>query len=105
MDVLKKKGIDIGNICCLCPKKEKTVNHLFLQCCYVKSMWKSWKHRLKIKWNPREMSQIWSSCQAKQIKKHIREQWEMVVMAIRRGIWRHRNRRIFNAKSKDSVEG
>jgi ribonuclease HI len=94
-DVLQKKGWNGPGFCILCRESEEDINHLFIHCKFIKSVWVICSHFLNssCSWSDNTINECmdsWLLCKAASKKLPILLSWFT---------WNERNKALFEGKS------
>ena len=105
VDNLRKRRImseAISDTCVLCGKEKETITHLFLHCEFASCIWQSFFKKCGISWClPRALSELMEAWRSGPFKGVGLILWRLIPFSILWSIWKERNNRIFNGKSKD----
>lgn len=101
---MARKGVIIQDLkCVMCLEEEENPDHIFLQCQYVRNIWRSITHNLQISKLPSRVNKLLSSWREININNNVKTEWDVPILAIQWYIWFERNQRIFNHKQKSSL--
>ncbi|WRX31364.1 Reverse transcriptase zinc-binding domain - like 10 [Theobroma cacao] len=101
---LVKRGIISATeaLCPLCKDSIETVDHLFVGCISVKSLWYAWCKEWGFAWvMPTRFKELMTMWNAINVKASCDKIWRMAVFAITWTIWIGRNEVVFNNKVWD----
>ncbi|XP_020251027.1 uncharacterized protein LOC109828435 [Asparagus officinalis] len=104
-DILTKKGIQLELNCVLCSKVEESHTHLFIECEFVFSLWKSIQFKLKIgkDFKMKSLKEVWLNWTAGG-NKECKMKRDVLFCALLWCIWQERNDRLFSNKKKRALE-
>lgn len=95
MDRIKNWGIYLPNRCYLCKSEEESLNHLFFNCCFTSTIWRSILGKVNLYANETSweawLTWISKTCKGKEPKAKIGRLAFCATIYI---LWRERNNRI-----------
>lgn len=97
IDLLRKRGMILPNICSLCLKDEETVNHLLMHCPFAREIWEEILREVGISWLfPNTISDLFQgwNLEKKSFKKD-KILWGLIYLAVCWSIWLERNNHLF----------
>ncbi|XP_020262482.1 uncharacterized protein LOC109838446 [Asparagus officinalis] len=102
---LVKKGIHMDVLCCFCSKEEENHLHLFVNCEFVYSIWRSVQFKLNIKkdFKLSSLKDIWKNWSDEKYDSGNIER-DVILCSLIWCIWQERNDRIFSNKKRRSLE-
>ncbi|CAI0452355.1 unnamed protein product [Linum tenue] len=104
VDSLKKRGWSMANRCCLCCKNEETINHLLVECEFVKEVWRIINRgRLVLSYQDREVKLIIKH--SPHSKPGNVGDWftYCILHAVWWFVWLERNQRVFEEKKSTAI--
>ncbi|XP_020272203.1 uncharacterized protein LOC109847383 [Asparagus officinalis] len=103
-DMLNRKGIQLEKTCCLCSEKDEDHAHLFLNCEFVYSIWRSIQFKLNTdnEFRMNSLKEVWLGWSdgiggESNLKKLV---W---ICSLIWCVWQERNDRLFSNKQKGSL--
>ncbi|WMV19021.1 hypothetical protein MTR67_012406 [Solanum verrucosum] len=98
---LRKRNSILVTHCCLCGEAAETVRHLFLHCKITDQLWKIFINLRGIQWTmPSKIVDTLSSWEEAGIEAKNRSYWRTIPACIWWTIWRERNARSFEDRSR-----
>ena len=95
---LIRKGFVIDNNCVLCNSFEENLDHLFINCGWISSIWNSIYFNFQCNLHFESISQIWSDYGS-----NLSLEFNLYKIATIWMVWKERNCRIFNNKQMSSL--
>ncbi|XP_026378108.1 uncharacterized protein LOC113272494 [Papaver somniferum] len=93
---LKKKGWKLANRCILCKSNEETIDHLFIHCPEMYDVWMFFMKEFHRDWVISESAtNLFIEQQARGLTENGRTIWELLPFAFVWGVWKQRNKCIF----------
>ena len=96
LDQLKRRGIPLVNMCCLCEENEETIDHLLIHCSRAKILWDLLLAITGFHWVfPRSVRQLLLVWQSVSVGKNGKRVWLAAPLCIFWTLWMERNRVVF----------
>lgn len=93
LDKIKGWGIQLPNRCFLCKAEEESLNHLFFNCCFSKTIWRGTLERIGFYANESSwegwLTWVSKTCKGKELKARI---GRLAFCALIYIIWKERNK-------------
>jgi hypothetical protein len=104
LDNLRRRGMVVVNRCWLCEADEESVDHLLLHCRVTRTLWNAFFTRFGLCWvMPNTVKDLYA-CWWMGGRSRSAVTWKMVTLCIMWCIWRERNNRCFEDKSRSFEE-
>lgn len=101
-DNLCRRGIITISQCCFCRRSSETIQHLFLECTFVKEIWNYFWGCMAQQWNCNTVEQVLHRNGSEELSNTGKIYWEVLNHAVLWVIWNERNKRIFEEEKMDT---
>ena len=102
-DCLQKRGLPHPDCCPLCDHEEETIQHLLTTCVFARQFWFNFLQPLNLsRLAPRHTANSfvdWWRKSWKKLQKHLRKEFNSLVILGFWIIWKHRNARVFDGNN------
>jgi hypothetical protein len=96
LDNLRKRGLIVVDLCCMCKRSGESINHLLLHCEVARTLWSVLFTLFGVKWvmNGRVLDLL-AGWKGQRGNKMVMEVWRMAPLCLMWTIWRERNAQCF----------